>query len=153
MMSQALEIKKKHGAFINEYYLADENLYASLLFLKQDWVNLYKTGLDLMDICSKYIISNFRNLSYQQRESLWHSASQALSGIECYATNYTTYAVKNNDYTLINEFGKLAYDVRLLKKGLLLSSSIRLDEILAQANDSIVSVLEQEISELQQKNV
>lgn len=151
MMSQALEIKKKHGAFINEYYLADENLYASLLFLKQDWVNLYKTGLDLMDICSKYIISNFRNLSYQQRESLWHSASQALSGIECYATNYTTYAVKNNDYTLINEFGKLAYDVRLLKKGLLLSSSIRLDEILAQANDSIVSVLEQEISELQQK--
>lgn len=151
MMSQALEIKKKHGAFINEYYLADENLYASLLFLKQDWVNLYKTGLDLMDICSKYIISNFRNLSYQQRESLWHSASQALSGIECYATNYTTYAVKNNDYTLINEFGKLAYDVRLLKKGLLLSSSIRLEEILAQANSSIVATLKQEISDLQHK--
>lgn len=151
MMSQALEIKRKYGYILNEFYLADEHLYASQLFLKQDWVNLYKTCLDLMDICSKYIISNFRNLPYQQRENLWYSVSHAVSGIECYATNYTAYAVKNNDYTLVDEFGSLAYDVRLLKKGFLLSSSIRLDEILAQANDSTVSVLKQEISELQHK--
>lgn len=145
ILSQGLKIKRICGRNNDNEYLSALSWYATLLWLKQDWRELYCVSSELLEGCKNYAASNFLNLTFKQREDFWTSTKQALGGIESYATHHTQYAVESGNYDLIDEFGGLAYDARLLKKGLLLSSAQHLDEFLYETDDSLVNNIRKQI--------
>lgn len=150
-LRNALEIKRECGKDGDSFYLHGLNWYALLLQLHRDWSDLYDASSELLDCCRKYVAHNFLKLSGMQRELLWNSVKGALSGIEIHATAYSQYAVESNDYKFVKEFGCLAYDVRLLKKGLLLTAAQNLKELIANNNDSIINEIQRQIRTLQQQ--
>lgn len=144
-LSQGLKIKRICGRDNDHEYLSASSWYATLLWLKQDWRELYRVSSELLEGCKNYTASNFLNLTSKQREDLWTSTKQALEGIESHASAYTQYAVESRDYDLIDDFGSLAYDTRLFKKGLLLSSAQHLDELLYETKDGLVNNIRKQI--------
>lgn len=145
IISQGLKIKRICGRDNDYLYRSASSWYATLLWLKRDWQGLYRVSSELLESCKKYTALNFLNLPSKQREDFWTSTKQDLESIESYATAYTRYAVKSNDYDLLDDFGSLVYDTRLLKKGLLLSSAKHLDELLYETGDSLVNNIRKQI--------
>ena len=148
VLSRAIDIKRKCGKDTDSFYFVKLHSLSVLYHLQNKWQQVYDVSFELVEKTRQYIINNFRNLSATERESLWKYAKQNLSLIESMATSYTQYAIENNDYSLLYHFGSLAYDTRLLKKGLLLTSSQKLSSLIENSDDPQVSVILNKIKNL-----
>lgn len=136
---KALEIRRTLGRNFDQHYLSYLNWYSVLLFLKQDWESLLITSNEILKCTREFIRLNFQELSSSQREKLWNTVKNALNGLESYAAQYSQYAVEHSDYSLVNDFGKIAYNTRLIKKGLLLESNKRLSDLIMASSDTNVT--------------
>lgn len=141
-----LDILKSLGLDNEEFYQGYLSFYCTMLYVSKDYINLYTVASELLDNTRNYIYYNFLIIPENQRETLWNAVKQNVNGIEQYAAEYSNFAVANNDYTLINEFSRLAYDARLLKKGLLLTSSRNIENVIAKLNNPNINELIAEIS-------
>lgn len=140
ILKKALGIRKTIGRDFDSFYLSNLHLYSTLLFIRQEWDLLLKVSQDILSCTKDFIRLNFQSLSSYQRESLWNTVKTSLGCLESFAANYSNYAIENNDYSLLADFGKVAYNSRLVKKGLLLNSNRILEDLIASSNDP--SVLE-----------
>lgn len=134
-VKRGIEIFKSLGLINYEFYPAFMHFYCLMLYMTKDYATLYDASSELLEITRNRIYSNFLLLPENQRETFWKSIKSDLEGIEQYAAGYSQYAVEHNDYTLINEYGGLGYDARLLKKGLLLTSSRSIEKIISRIDN------------------
>lgn len=147
---KALEMRKNLGRDFDHYYLSYLNWYSALLFVKQDWQSLLITSEEILKCTKEFIYLNFQSLSSSQREILWNSVKQSLDGLESYATHYSQYAVEHGDYSLVDGFGRIAYNTRLTKKGVLLESYRNLKNLITTSTNPVVSELYNRIGMLKQ---
>ena len=148
---RGLEIRRNLGRDFDEFYLSYLYQYGVLLFMRQDWKSLMVTSNEILKCTKEFIRINFQKLGASQREMLWKTVKQAADGLEDYAANYSRYAVEHNDYSFIDDFGKIAYDTRLLKKGLLLESNKILTNLINSSSDSSVLQINNKIEQLKRK--
>lgn len=151
ILKKALDIRRSIGRDFDSFYLTNLNLYSILLFVRQDWMLLLNVSEEILKCTKDFIIINFQKLSSSQREVLWNTVKKALESLECFAANYSNYAVENNDYSLLADFGKIAYNARLLKKGLLLESNMTLDNLIASSTDTNVLEITDRLNSLRQR--
>lgn len=144
-VKKGIEILNTLGLANEEFYQGYLSFYCTMLYVSHDYKNLYTAASELLNATRSYIYYNFLIMPENQRESLWNAVKQNVNGIEQYAAEYSNYAVANNDYTLINEFSRLAYDARLLKKGLLLTSSRNIEDVIANLDNPRINVIIDEI--------
>lgn len=151
ILKKALDIRRNIGRNFDSFYLSNLSLYSTLLFLSQDWKLLLDTSEEILKCTKDFIILNFQKLSSSQRETLWNTIKKALDSLESYAANYSNYAVENNDYSLLADFAKIAYNARLIKKGLLLESNRSLDDLITSSSDPYVLELSNSICSLKRR--
>lgn len=145
-VGKGLEILKSLGYDNDEFYLSFLHHYCTMLYLNHNYVDLYIASSSLLNSTREYIYCNLLNMPENQRDILWNAVKTNLNGIEQYAASYYNYAVENSDYSLATQFGGLAYDVRLLKKGLLLTSSRNIERQISNLNDTNINNLRHNIS-------
>lgn len=136
---KGLEIRKNIGRDYDQFYLSFLNWYSTLLFVKQDWNSLLKVSTEILKSTKEYISINVQRLSSTQREKFWNTVKTSLDGLESYVINYSHYSVEHGDFSLIDDFGKIAYNSRLIKKGVLLESNRKLSELISTKKDSVVT--------------
>lgn len=151
ILKKALTIRRNIGRDFDSFYLTNLYLYSTLLFVNQDWRLLLNVSEEILKCTKDYITLNFQKLSSSQREAFWNTVKTALDGLESYAANYSNYAVENNDYSLLADYGKIAYNARLIKKGLLLESNRTLDNLIVSSTDSNVLEITNRINKLRQR--
>lgn len=139
ILKKSLDIRRNLGRDFDCFYLSYLNWYSTLLFVKQDWKSLLLASDEILKSTKAFICLNFQRLSLSQREMLWNTVKNALNGLESYAAQYSQYAVEHSDYSLVNDFGKIAYNTRLIKKGLLLESNKRLSDLIMASSDTNVT--------------
>lgn len=144
-VKRGIAIFKSLGLINYEFYPAFMHFYCLMLYMNKDYATLYDASSELLEITRNRIYSNFLLLPENQRETFWKSIKSDLEGIEQYAAGYSQYAVEHNDYSLINEYSGLGYDARLLKKGLLLSSSRSIENIISKLDNPDINRLINEI--------
>lgn len=145
-VKRGIEIIKSLGLTNYEFYPSFLHLYCIMLYVRKDFNNLYVPASELLELTRNRIYYNFLVMPENQRETFWNSVKADLSGIEQYAADYAQYAVENNDYSLINEYSGLGYNARLLKKGLLLTSSRNIENIISKIDNQDINRLIAEIS-------
>ena len=138
VFKKALDIRRNLGRDFDISYLSYLNWYSALLFVKQDWKSLLLTSDEILKSTKAFICLNFQRLSLSQREMFWNGVKSSLDGLESYAVNYVQYAVEHGDYSMLADFGKIAYNSRLIKKGLLLESNRTLSDLIAASSDSTI---------------
>lgn len=148
---KALEIRRNLGRDFDRFYLSYLDWYSVLLFVKQDWQSLLITSEEILKCTKEFIYLNFLSLSSSQREILWNSVKQSLNGLESYAAHYSQYAVEHGDYSLVDGFGRIAYNARLTKKGVLLESNRNLENLITTSTNPVVSELYNRIGMLKQQ--
>lgn len=148
---KALEIRRNLGRDFDHFYLSYLDWYSVLLFVKQDWESLLITSNEILKCTKEFIYLNFQSLSSSQREILWNTVKQSLNGLESYAAHYSQYAVEHGDYSLVDGFGRIAYNTRLTKKGLLLESNRNLKNLITTSTNPVVSELYNKIGMLKQR--
>ena len=144
-VKKGLDILKEKGYEENEFYHSFLHFYASMLFAKGEWNELYNVLSDLVTLSKEYIYYNFLCSPESQRESLWKAIKSNLDGIEQMAVAHSQYSVDHNDLTLVNKYSELCYDVRLLKKGILLTSSKNIEKIISQIQNPRIKDLQANI--------
>lgn len=127
------------------FYPSFLHFYCIMLHMIKDFPNLYTAAFELLDITRNQIYYNFLIMPENQRESFWKSVKKNLDMIEQYASHYSQYAAENNDYSLITEYSGLCYNARLLKKGLLLTSSRNIEEFISKLDNPNINRLIAEI--------
>lgn len=148
-LEKALSILKELGLRDTEHYLTPLYWLSVRYFVLRDWDKLLEVSEESLEICRTILHRNFVNLTAPQREGFWNRLSQNIHYIPSYAISYIQYAVENNDFRLVDSFSRLAFNSRLLEKGLLLSSTYELDRILAESQNPHVQDLKNEISVLE----
>lgn len=148
VLEEALNTKRRLGFTHDQTYSALLSWLSILYVITENWDRAYEVSAEVMENIRQYIASNFRHLSEQQREPMWKNIRQSIDHIESAAANYSQYAVENADYHLVDSFGSLAYDSRLLKKGFLLNSSNELNSLIAQSANPDVRSLTARIDSL-----
>ena len=148
---KALDIRRSLGRDFDHFYLSYLDWYSVLLFVKQDWESLLITSNEILKCTKEFIYLNFQSLSSSQREILWNTVKQSLNGLESYAAHYSQYAVEHGDYSLVDDFGRIAYNARLTKKGLLLESNRNLENLITTSTNPAVSELYNRIGMLKQR--
>lgn len=128
-----------------EFYSSFLHFYCIMLYMIKDYSNLYDASSELLELIRNRIYSNFLVMPESQRDIFWKSVKSDLDGIEHYAADYSYYAIENNDYSLMNKYSGLGYDARLLKKGLLLTSSRNIETIIAKLDNQDINRLIVEI--------
>lgn len=142
-VKKGIDIKRNNGCF-DEFYIANLYHYSLMLFVKQEWTMLYEIANEILEKTRNYVISNFRQLSNSQRDALWKNVKSVLDGIESYATHHYNWASENHKFELVNQYSALAYDARLLKKGLLLTSTQRLEKLINNSvNSEVINIRKQ----------
>lgn len=144
-VKDGIEILKSLGLANEEFYQSYLSFYCIMLYVVKDYKELYMAASELLETTRSLIYYNFLIMPENQRELLWNKVKQNINGIEQYAASYSNYAVANNDYSLINEFSGLAYDARLLKKGLLLTSSRNIENVISNLDNPNINMLIDEI--------
>lgn len=144
-VKKGIRILKSLGLTNYEFYPSFLNFYCIMLYMIKDYSNLYEASSELLELTRNRIYSNFLIMPSNQRETFWKSIRASLGGIEQYAADYSHYAIENNDYSLINEYSGLGYDARLLKKGLLLTSSRSIENIISKIENPDIKRLINEI--------
>lgn len=144
-VKKGLEIFRSLRFTNYEFYSSFLHYYCIMLYMIKDYNNLYDASSELLELTRNRIYSNFLVMPASQREIFWKSVKSDLEGIERYATDYSQYAVENNEYSLINEYSGLGYNARLLKKGLLLTSSRDIESIIAKLDNQDINRLIDEI--------
>lgn len=151
-----IEKLEKALSILNELNLRETEEFLSTLyflsvryFLINDWDKLLSASEESLKICRGMLHRNFVNLTPSQREGFWNRLSQNIHYIPSHTAAYIQYAVDNNDYRLVDRFSKVAYNCRLLEKGLLLTSTTALDHILSSSQNDRVNILKNEIFELE----
>jgi CHAT domain-containing protein/tetratricopeptide (TPR) repeat protein len=150
MYRNALEIKRNLNKDNDIEYIYNLSRYAYLLCAHKDWLELYTTLSNLVNLVRQYIQSNFTYLPGNQRSTMWNRIVVALD-VELLINEYYRNAIQYKNYNLLDKFGELAYDVRLLKKGLLLTSTRRLDSLIGNSQSHEISVLNHQIANLRLK--
>lgn len=145
-VKRGLEIFRSLNLTNYDFYPSFLHFYCIMLYMIKDYSNLYDASSELLELTRNRIYTNFLILPKNQRETFWKSVKSDLEGIEQYAADYSQYAIENNDYSLINEYSALGYDARLLKKGLLLTSSRSIENIISKINNPDINNLIVEIS-------
>lgn len=145
-VKEGLDTLRSLGYNTEEFYQGFLSFYCTMLFAAQDYNNLYLAASDLLETIRNYIYYNFLIMPESQRESLWSVVKQKINGIEQYAADYSNYAVANKDYALIKDYSGLGYNARLLKKGLLLTSSRNIENAISNLNNPKIDLLIKEIS-------
>lgn len=144
-VKRGINIFKSLGLTGYEFYPSFLHFYCIMLYVIKDFPNLYSAASELLDITRNHVYYNFLIMPESQRESLWKSVKINLDGIEQYAADYSKYAVEKNDYSLINEYSGLCYNARLLKKGILLTSSRNIEEFISKLDNKDINRLIAEI--------
>ena len=144
-VKRGINIFKSLGLTSYEFYPSFLHFYCIMLYVIKDFPNLYSAASELLDITRNHVYYNFLIMPESQRESLWKSVKINLDGIEQYAADYSKYAVEKNDYSLINEYSGLCYNARLLKKGILLTSSRNIEEFISKLDNKDINRLIAEI--------
>ncbi|MCH5172531.1 MAG: CHAT domain-containing protein [Erysipelotrichales bacterium] len=147
-VKKGLEILKTVGYDKDQFYIGFLGFYAYMLYFSQQWNDLLPVLRELLDKTKSYVYNNFLVMPANQREILWNTVKHKLDGIEQMTSEYSHYAVENNDFSLIDEYSSLCYDSRLLKKGILLTSSKNIDELLNKINEPRINELRSQISNL-----
>ena len=145
-VKRGLEILKSLDLTNYEFYISLLNFYCTMLYGIEDYPNLYDASSELLNLIRNRIYLNFLTMTEDQRENFWKKLKPNIESIEQYAVCYTKYAIDNNDYSLINEYSGLGYDVRLLKKGLLLTSSRNIENTISKLDNQDINRLVIEIS-------
>lgn len=145
-VKRGIEIIKSLGLTNYEFYPSFLHFYCIMLYVQKDFPNLYVAASELLELTRNRIYYNFLIMPENQRETFWKSVKPDLGGIEQYAADYARYAVENNDFSLINEYSGLGYNARLLKKGLLLTSSRNIENIISKIDNQDINRLIAEIS-------
>lgn len=145
-VKRGIGIIKSLGLTDYEFYPRFLHFYCIMLYVQKDFVNLYIAASELLELTRNRIYYNFLVMPENQRETFWKSVKADLDGIEQYAADYAQYAVENNDYSLINEYSGLGYNARLLKKGLLLTSSQNIENLISEIDNQELNRLVAELS-------
>lgn len=150
VLNKAIDIKRKLGHTNNSIYYGYVSWLSILLKQQGKWDELYDISSELLESIRQNVISIFRNLSENQRETFWKDVKQSIKHIESMAASYSIYAAENKDFALVDKFGSLAYNARLLKKGLLLTSSQQLRVLIENSKDPRIATIKSNLDELKQ---
>ena len=145
-VKRGIDIIKSYGLSNYEFYQHFLYYYCTMLYGQKDFPNLYVAASELLELTRNRIYYNFLIMPENQRDFFWKSMKAGLDGIEQYAAHYAQYAVENNDFSLINEYSGLGYNARLLKKGLLLTSSRSIENVISKIDNQDIHRLIAEIS-------
>lgn len=147
-VKKGMEILKSIGYDEELFYLSFLNFYADMLYFSQQWNDLLPVLHELLNKTKSYVYNNFLVMPANQREILWNTVKHKLNGIEQMSSEYSHYAVENQDLSLIDEYSSLCYDSRLLKKGILLTSSKNIEELINKIDEPRINELRIQISNL-----
>lgn len=147
-VKKGLGILKSIGYDEDLFYLSSLKFYADMLYFSQEWKDLFPVLHELLDKTKLYVYNNFLVMPANQREILWNTVKHKLNGIEQMSSEYSHYAVENQDLSLIDEYSSLCYDSRLLKKGILLTSSKNIEELINKNDEPRINELRIQISNL-----
>ena len=145
-VKRGIDILKSLELTNYEFYHIYLDFYCHMLYMIKDFSNLYTAASELLNISRNHIYYNLLIMPESQRESLWLFKKSNLERIEQYATNHSQFAIGNNDYSLISKYSGLCYNVRLLKKGLLLTSARSIEDIISKSDNQDLNQLIAEIS-------
>lgn len=145
-VKRGIDIIKSLGLTNYEFYPSFLHFYCEMLYMAKDYPSLCSAAAELLELTRNRVYYNFLIMPEKQRETFWKSVKADLGGIEQYAADYAQYAVENNDFSLINEYSGLGYNARLLKKGLLLTSSRSIENIISKIDNQDINRLIAEIS-------